>query len=86
MAKTKRYFKTIFSSKRVPAGAMDQGNGSLYRGDTVDFLLNVEHDGSMKMRCGSDRIEFFDEGIIRQGHSATLRGICAGDAVYGGSK
>lgn len=86
MAKSKTYYKTIFSGKRIPAGAMDQGNGPLYRGDSVDFLLNAEHDGALKMRQGHGRIEFFDEGTIRQGHCGTVRGVCSSDAIYGGSK
>ena len=53
MATFKTYHRRNFSHKKATWLGMDQGKGQLYRGDTVEFMLNALVDeNTFKLREG----------------------------------
>jgi hypothetical protein len=79
--KTRAYSKPIFSGKEVPFVGIAEGHGPLYRGNTVEFSLNLGYKGSMEMRDGMTINEEFS-GSIHAGHLGQARLICEGSKAW----
>jgi len=72
--KFSNYHGSVFSRKRAIWGGMDQGKGSLYRGDFTEMTLNLDfQDNVFRPRVGQDRVEDGSAGIT--GAERTLSGI-----------
>ena len=77
---TKRYSRNIFSGKEVPYIGISEGHGKLFRGNSVEFSMNLGYMGSIESRDGASRDEEFN-GTVHQGISGRVRGICAGREI-----
>lgn len=83
--KTKRYSRPVFSGKEVPFVGIAEGHGILYRGNTVEFSMNLTYKGSIETREGCERDDEFD-GTIHVAASVQSRALCEGTNLWGKSK
>jgi hypothetical protein len=77
---TKVYSKNVFSGKEVPYIGISEGHGRLFRGNSVEFSMNLGYMGAIESRDGMYREEEFN-GTVHQGQSASIRGVCAGTEI-----
>lgn len=77
----KTYSKTIFSGKSVPFSGISEGSGKLYRGNRVDFSMNVIYKGSITMRDGN-KLSAEYNGAIHEGFYGQTRGILEGRSFW----
>ena len=67
----KKYFRTIFSGKSVPFSGMKEGEGILYRSNSVPFCMNLLTDGAIGTRIGQKHKEKY-AGVIRLGSDKAI--------------
>jgi len=71
----KTYHGSVFSHKRGQWGGVDQGKGLLYRGNTVEFALNVWFgDNVFTVREGQELVTISLAGITAGNKS--ISGLC----------
>jgi hypothetical protein len=76
----KTYSRNIFSGKEVPYIGISEGHGKLYRGNGVEFSMNLRFQGAIEMRDGMLRDEELN-GAVHAGISNSIRGICVGTEI-----
>lgn len=77
----KRYSRSVFSGKEVPFIGISEGHGKLFRGNSVEFSVNVRYKGSIELRDGAVYEQTLN-GRIHIGHSGNMRAICSGSNIY----
>jgi len=81
MSKSKTYSKHIFSGKEIPFIGISEGHGKLFRGNSVEFSMNVNYKGAIESRGGSVRGDIYDSSI-RVVASGNIRALCVGNSIF----
>ena len=81
------YHRSVFSHKRAVWGGMDQGKGLLYRGDFVEFMLNLSNkDNVMRVREGQEKKDTSVDGIIAGKETVSGVTVVSGTNVFFGEE
>lgn len=82
--KGKTYSKSVFSGKDVPFIGISEGHGPLFRGNSVEFSLNLRYKGAIQSRRGGVRTGESFSGRIHIGANNIIRAICEGTNIRAG--
>lgn len=78
---SKTYSKRVFSGKDVPFVGIADGHGALFRGNSVEFSLNLVYHTVMKMRDGQSLYIKCDDSI-KNGLVGIGRTVCEGNNIW----
>lgn len=82
MIKKPKYMKRVFSGKDVPVIGLDQGKSELYRGDGVNFLMNVFFNTTLSVREGQVESIIYDDTIHNADRLSKNAFICEGTNIW----
>ena len=77
----KIYSKRVFSGKEVPFIGISEGHGPLFRGNSVEFSVNLRYKGAIQSREGGILTGENYDGTIHVGAFGLIRAICEGRSI-----